>query len=159
MSAYSGINWSPASPIEWGFFITVSYLLLYSRDIPSFEAFYVSFIAALGGGWLYECHGWILDPNLMAFFKVNAVKVFFMEFQLFCLPIILYLIKTRYNYKSSRWLIPSIIFGVLFYASTPWIKTWFPYVVGYYAYRWYIRLPTIGFLFALLSGIKGVKKQ
>ena len=88
----------------------------------------------------------------MVFFKVNAVKVFFVEFQLFCLPILAYLIKTTKRYKPSRLLIPIGTAAFLFYAFNTWIIS---YVQAnlIYSYRWYVRLPAALFLYTVIYGV------
>ena len=96
-----GISWSLPSPIEWGLFITVFTIILYLRGVPTFEAYYTSFITATFGGWLYEFIPLVMHYDFLTFFKVNAVKVFFMEFQILCLPILIYVLG-NYNYKPSR---------------------------------------------------------
>lgn len=159
MSLFSGIHWSAPSPIEWGLLITSSYLMLYSRNIPSFESFYIAFITAMGGGWLYEFipllfHGF----NWFVFFKINAVKVFFMEFQVFCLPIIVYLIWKTKTYEPSKLLIPVGILTGFFYAIKPIIEHYVR-IYLFYSYNWVIRVPAIIFLFIMLSGIKGEKQK
>ena len=159
MSFIAGIAWSSPSPIQWGSMIVVLTGILWSRKIPIFDSFYIAFLTAMGGGWLYEFTPMIFhDFNLLAFIKFNAVKVFFIEFQLFCLPIIAYIILTSKQYKANRYLIPAFLGMVLFYALTPTIKPLFPVYVGYYAYRWYVRLPAIIFLSVWVEGIQGEKE-
>lgn len=159
MTDLAGIHWSPPSPIEWGFFISISYLILLMKDLPSFEAFYYSFIAALGGGWLYEFSPLLVNGfNWFVFFKVNAVKVFFMEFQVFCLPILAVLIYKTKNYENHWSLKFTLSLAILFYGLNS-------YVIDFvqrnllYSYRWWVRLPAIFFLLSVICGIKGEKKQ
>lgn len=158
MSLLVGIHWSTPSPIEWGILILAITVLLYSREIPVFESYYLAFITALSGGWLYEFIPLLFQENFrpMVFFKVNAVKVFFIEFQLFCLPILLYIIKTTKQYQRNRLLLPT---GLLFLAFSALNQTIIQYVQTnlIYSYRWYVRLPAIAFLLALTMGIKGEK--
>jgi len=158
LSLLAGISWSAPSPIEWGSLILAITGLLYNREIPIFEAYYLAFITALSGGWLYEFAPLLFQGTFrpMVFFKVNAVKVFFIEFQLFCLPILAYLIKTTKQYQQSKLLIPAGLFLLAFSALNQYVIQWVQANL-IYSYKWYVRLPAILFLFTLAYGIKGEK--
>ena len=160
LSLLAGISWSAPSPIEWGSLILAITGLLYNREIPIFEAYYLAFITALSGGWLYEFAPLLFQGNFrpMVFFKVNAVKVFFIEFQLFCLPILAYLIKTTKQYQQSKLLIPAGLFLLAFSALNQYVIQWVQANL-IYSYKWYVRLPAILFLFTLAYGIKGEKSH
>jgi len=158
LTLLAGIHWSPPSPIEWGIFIAVSVPMLYRRGIKFLDSFYLCFITAMGGGWLYEFVPLLVSGfDFLVFFKVNAVKVFFIEFQVICVPVMLYLIKTKYRYYPNRLLLPLGVFTAFFYAVKPIIEH-FVRQFYIYSYRWYIRVPAILFLFVLLEGIRGVKE-
>jgi len=158
LTLLAGIHWSPPSPIEWGVFIAVSVPMLYRRGIKFLDSFYLCFISAMAGGWLYEFVPLIASGfNFMVFFKVNAVKVFFIEFQVLCVPIMLYLIKTKYEYHQNRWLLPVGVLSAFFY-STKLIIEHFVRQFYIYSWRWYIRVPAILFLFVLLDCVRGVKE-
>lgn len=154
MSSMVGIAWSAPSPIEWGVLIFICTATLWNRGIHIFESFYMSFITALGGGWLYEFFPLLFKRNFnwFVFFKVNAVKVFFIEFQLFCLPILVYLIKKTKQYKPHRLLIPIGTVAFLFYALNTWIIQYVQTNL-IYSYRWYVRLPAIAFLYTVIYGV------
>ena len=154
----AGIKWSAPSPIEWGVLILAGAFTLVSRRIDPFTSFYMAFIAAMGGGWLYESPGWIIGGFWpMAFFKINAIKVFFIEFQLFCLPILLYLVSKTKKYEQHFLMVPLIVLAVAFYALSPWLKTVLPSYIGAHGYRWIVRLPIISMLYTFLYGVKGEK--
>jgi len=159
MSFIAGIAWSAPSPIQWGSMTVVLTGLLWSRKTPIFEAFYLSTLTAIGGGWIYEFAPLLFHDNFnwLIFFKVNAVKVFFVEFQIFCLPIAAYLIATRKRYRSHILLLPSFLLLVAWSAYRPSIEQ---YVRDnlIYSYRWYIRLPAILFLSLWIYGVKGEKE-
>lgn len=157
MTLLAGIHWSAPSPIEWGLFIVTSASLLYDRGLKYFEGYYLSFLAAMGGGWLYEAHNWIIVWNPAALLKINAIKVFFIEFQLICLPLLIYIVSTSKQYKRSLLLIPIIILSASFYALTPWLRIFLPPYIGQNGYRWIIRVPTMLTLFTYLCGIRGEK--
>lgn len=159
MDLLVGIKWSAPSPIEWGSLIALGSITLSLREIEPFTAYYLSFIAAMGGGWLYECPGWIIGGFWpMAFFKINAIKVFFIEFQLFCLPILLYLVLRTKRYEQQFLIVPLIVLAVTFYALSPWLKIALPPYIGDHGYRWIVRLPVISMLYVFLYGVKGEKK-
>src|SRR4030043_268205 len=152
----AGIHWSAPSPIEWGSFIILGVLTLNRHGIDFFEAFYMAFLAAMSGGWLYEAPNWVINGFWpMAFFKVNAVKVFFMEFQVFCLPILLYIVHTTKKYEQHRLILPLIAFAFLFYGFASELRAFLPTYIGLYGYRWVVRVPVILVLSAYLYGIKG----
>ena len=157
MVRLAGIKWSAPSPIEWGTFILVSTWLLVRKKIPIFEAYYLSFIAALGGAWIYEFAPLLFSGfDWFIFFKVNAVKVFFLEFQVFCLPLLGGIIIKTKEYERHPLLIPSALFALLFAALNPLVILFVQQNL-IYSYRWYVRLPTLIFLFFALLGIKGEK--
>ncbi len=162
MVKLAGIHWSAPSPIQWGIFITVSTLFLSPRCLPIFEAYYLSLLAALAGGWIYEVAysipHWVNSGfapwNWM---KINAIKVFFVEFQVLCLPILIYIIKTTKEYKTSRLLKYAVFGALIFYGLGEYIKP-FIHRFGQTAYMWVLRVPTQITLFLLLYGIRGNKK-
>ena len=163
MYALAGIRWSAPSPIEWGTLILCCTVTLYSRGIHIYESFYLSFITAMGGGWLYEIaysiphwvNGGFAPWNWM---KINAVKVFFIEFQVFCIPILLYIIKKTKTYKNCALLYVAIIGAIIFYGLGPNIA---PYIhrLGKTAYMWTLRVPTIIVLYSLITGIQGNNEE
>jgi len=158
MTWLAGINWSAPSPLEWAVLILAGTITLIYRKIEPFTSFYMAFIAAMGGGWLYECPGWIIGGFWpMAFFKVNATKVFFIEFQLFCLPLLGYIITKTKTYRRHWLMVPLIVFAVAFYTYSPWLKQILPAYIGNYGYRWVIRLPVIAMLYTYIYGVKGEK--
>jgi len=158
MSRIAGIKWSAPSPMQWGTFILISAFILIRKKIPVFEAYYLSFIAALGGAWIYEFAPllFLRGFNWFIFFKVNAVKVFFMEFQIFCPALLTYIILSTKEYEKHPLLIPSGVFAGLFAALNPLVIQWVQATL-FYGYRWVVRVPTIIFLFFVLLGIKGEK--
>ena len=160
MTFLAGIRWSPPSPIEWGLFICVSYLILFSRGLHSFEAFYLSFIAAMGGGWLYEFFPHLTrgDFNWFVFFKVNAVKVFFVEFQVLCLPLLAAIVYKTKDYEHHWTLKITGPFMVLFYGFNKQVIA-FAQRNLLYSYSWWVRLPAIFFLLSIVYGIKGEKNN
>ena len=161
MTAISTIGWSAPSPIEWGLFIVVSTVMLWRRGLNYFTGFYLSFLAALGGGWLYETPNWVHSGNWDAFFKINSAKVFFVDFQLLCLPILIYIVATTKRYQINKMLVP---LALLFLAWCWWQPEIKPIFYSYHhlfpqAFKWVVRLPTIFMLSAGLYGVKGEKNS
>ncbi len=162
MAKIAGINWSAPSPIQWGVFITASTLFLVRRRIPIFEAYYLSFLAALGGAWFYEFLPFLIPLlgnrySWFVFFKVNAVKVFFIEFQVLCLPILAYIIYKTKEYEAHWSLKITVPLTVLFYGFNQQVIAFVQRNL-LYSYRWWVRLPAIFFLWSIILGIKGEKK-
>ncbi len=153
MANLFGIHWSAPSPIEWGLFIIISTLLLYYRKTPIFESYYIAFITAMAGGWVYEFIPIIFYRwDYFVFFKINAYKVFFMEFQLLCLPILAYVIQETKKFKPHWLLLPTSIIFTAFSVFNVQIMQYFRDTLNY-SYRWWVRLPTISLLFATLMGV------
>ena len=154
MSYLIGLHWSLPSPIEWGTMIILCTATLQSRGIPIFESYYLSHITAMGGGWLYEFLPILFQPNFdpIRFFKVNAVKVFFVEFQVLCLPILAYIITKTKKYNPPKLIIPT---GLTFLAFSAFNNQITQYVRDnlIYSYCWYVRLPAIAFLDTVLYGV------
>ena len=159
MSLLAGIHWSAPSPIEWGILILAGTILLHHNSVKIFEAYYMAVITAMGGGWLYEFIPTLFYRfNPLVFLKVNAVKVFFIEFQLFSLPIVAWIIYRTKEYKPHKLLGPIILFTAPFYAANPLIIQWVQANM-ILSYRWWVRLPAILFLFTVLAGVKGEKQD
>ena len=148
-----GINWSAPSPIEWGAFVIIASLMLYSHGLEMFDAYYLAFITAMAGGWLYEFiptlfHGFYY----FYFFKINAVKVFFMEFQVLCLPLLLWVVSEHYVYRINKLLPVTIAVFLLFCNFNQGIMAYFRATLNY-SYRWWVRLPAITMLLTYLKGV------
>ena len=153
-----GFNWSIPSPVEWSLLVIFSSMQLYVKGIPLFKSYYLSLITATGGGWLYEImYGmpfWVKSGfahwNL---FKLNANKVLYFEFQVICLPLILYLLRDM-KYERSRYMVPAIIVAAAFYLGNIQIA---PYIhrISKYAFSWVLRIPAIIVLYMLLNGVQG----
>jgi hypothetical protein len=154
-------HWSFPSPVEWGLFIIGATVNLHViKKIPVFESYYLSFLSCLGGGWVYEIlYGipyWVRSGfSSWNWIKFNLSKVFFFEFQIFCLPIVSYLIYKNYLYepeyfKRARVFI-FIVSVVCFYIFGLRIAPYFHRLgqtigdTGYYA--WILRVPMILILY------------
>lgn len=161
MTPIFGFSWSVPSPIEWSLLVIFSSMLIYGRGVELFKAYYIALLAALGGGWIYEIlYGmpyWVRSGfahwNL---FKLNANKVLYFEFQVICLPIVLYLIKDM-KYERSRYLLPVTLASLFFYLNNIWIAKYI-HKISFYTFQWFYRVPTIIALFLLLNGVQGEKK-
>lgn len=159
--ALFGFKWSVPSPVEWSIMVIALTYLLYQKEVSIFKSYYLSLITAIGGGWIWEIsHGfpfWVRSGFAhWNMFKLNAVKVFYFEFQVICLPIVLYILRDM-KYKRNKYLIPAIIGAAIFYLGNIQIA---PYVnrINYYLFSWVLRVPTIIVLYLLLNGVQGDKK-
>jgi len=159
MLKLAGMKWSAPSPIQWGIFIVASTIFLNRRNINIFGAYYISFIAALWGAWFYEYSPHLTNGgDWFLFFKVNAVKVFFVEFQVICLPILAYIIYKTKEYEFHWTLKITGPVALLFYGLNQ-------HVIAFvqrnllYSYRWWVRLPAIFLLASIIYGIKGEKQK
>lgn len=159
LSGIFGIRWSYPAPIEWGGYILMAYVVLRNR-LSLAESFYLSFITAMGGGWLYEIPRWIFLGNPLAILKINVNKVFFTEFQLLCLPLTYWVINHRTQYTKPRHLTKVYLVYILFSVLTcvlP-IPRYVTQSLGDGVWRWMVRIPTQLTLLYSLSGIKGGKE-
>ena len=137
----------------------MTYVVLRNR-LSLAESFYLSFITAMGGGWLYEIPRWIFLGNTFAILKINVNKVFFTEFQLLCLPLTYWVINHRTQYTKPRHLTKVYLVYILFSVLTcvlP-IPRYVTQSLGDGVWRWMVRIPTQLTLLYSLSGIKGGKE-
>lgn len=161
MTPIFGFKWSIPSPIEWSLLVIFSSMMLYQRGVELFKAYYIALLSGLGGGWIYEIlYGmpyWVRSGfapwNL---FKLNANKVLYFEFQVICLPLVMYLIS-RMEYKRNRLLLPTATLSLFFYLNNIWIAKYI-HKISFYTFQWVYRVPSIITLYILLDGVKGEKK-
>jgi len=151
-----GINWTYPAPIEWGTYILATYTTLTRREIPSFEAMYLSIITALAGGWIYELPRWVNAGDLWGILNPNITKVFFIRFQVICIPITLYILKYRTQYKPpNHWIAATILYIIFSYATA---FTRLPRIMDRRIDRswcWIARVPTQLAMLYTLTGIGG----
>lgn len=154
MTPVFGIHWSSPSPIEWTTCILLGYAILKRNGIDPLSSLYLSFLSAMGGAWLYDALSWWLPSGTwFSFFKINAVKVFFVEYQVLCLPIVAYLIYKQYKFKRTKWFIPSLVLLTVFYYYAPELKPLIRLQIGKGVYKWLIRVPVILSLLSLFQGV------
>lgn len=163
MEPLLGFKWHFASPMEWGALILATSFTLYRRSFTIFESYYLSLLAGMGGGWVYEIlfgiPYWVESGFAhWNIFKANAVKVLFFEFQVVCIPLLLCIIWSTKKFRRPRMLIPLIILSLIFYLSGLPTMIWVSQVLNNnQIYAWMVRMPTIAILFTLLYGVKGDK--
>lgn len=153
------ISWSYPAPIEYGLFIFVVYRQLVSIDIHEYEAYLVALLASLGSGWLYEIPRWIYTKELIGIIQPNATKVFFTDFQRFCLPLVYIIVNNRFDYELPKRFEFAVPLYLIFFTFN--FTTRMPYYFDSLVdqlWSWIVRGPTLLFMYYLLSGIKGVKK-
>ena len=163
MEIFLGFSWHFASPMEWGALIIGSSFMLYRRGFDIFESYYLSLLAGMGGGWVYEIlfgiPYWVESGFAhWNIFKANAVKVLFFEFQVVCVPLLLYIIWSTKRFRRPRLLVPLIILSLVFYLSGLPTMIWMSQMFNNrQLYSWFVRMPTILTLFTLLYGVEGDK--
>lgn len=162
MEPLLGFRWHLASPMEWGAFILLTSTVLYWRGLRIFDAYYLCFMAGLGGGWLYEIlYGipyWVQSGfAYWNIFKVNAAKVFFIEYQVISLPLLWYFLQEK-HYAPRPLLGGLFLLMFLFYWFGPThIMIPFNQLTNPNAYGWLLRIPCMIFLGYVLMGVKGEK--
>lgn len=151
-----GISWTYPAPIEWGTYILAAYTTLKRRAIPGFEALYLSLITALAGGWIYEIPRWVLTGDYWGILSLNITKIFFIRFQIICIPIAAWILINRTNYKAPEYLAMTAIIYLFFIVATAAIP------IGRYSdrliedsWRWIARVPTQLIMLYILKGIGG----
>jgi hypothetical protein len=159
------INWSFPSPIVWGLLIlAITFKLHWIEKLPVFDSYFFSLLTALGGGWLYEIlYGfpyWVRSGFAnWNWIKFNPnFKVFFFEYQIFCIPLVFYFIFKNYNLKLNPRGFVFLGLGVIaFYIFGLQIAPIFHRMghplgrAGVYA--WILRIPMAGLLYYLVSGV------
>jgi len=151
------ISWSYPAPIEYGLFIFFVYRFLFSQGLHEFEAYFIALLSALGSGWLYEIPRWIYLHNLIGIINPNATKVFFTDFQVFCLPLVYIIVNSRLEYDlplNLEFIFPLYLITFVLTLINPFVYSIFGGL-----WLWIIRVPTLLFIYYLLSGIKGVKQN
>jgi len=156
-------KWSFPSPIQWSILTLLLVDKLTKKGIHLFEAYYISLLTSLGGGWLWEIlYGlpfWI-KSNFASWnwYKYNPYKVFFFEFQIFCIPLVYLILRENFRFRKDRigplWLSPIL---VNFYLLGPVISPFFHKLGnlgGNTYWSWIIRIPTILVLYYWIDGVK-----
>lgn len=160
LNALVGFRWSFPSPIQWGLLIIAGSLML-QRKIPVFDAFYLSFMAGLGGGWIYEIlYGipyWIRSGFASwNVFNARLIKVFFIDFQILSIPVFIWILRDRFNYRLSSRLKAILPVVVSFYLLGIQLAPSFHRLGnfgGNGVYGWVLRIPVAGFLYLVLSEV------
>lgn len=155
-----GMRWSFPSPIEWGILIIAGSWIL-QKKIPIFDAYYLSFMAGIGGGWIYEIlYGipyWIKSGFAQwNVFNARLVKVFFIDFQVFCIPILFFILRERFNYRFSNKLKYLSVLVISFYLFGFQIAPFFHRMGNFGGngfYGWVLRIPVVVFLYLVLSEV------
>jgi hypothetical protein len=170
LSLLVGFNWSFPSPLTWGALIlTGTYTLRRKyhwvgngRPFTLFEAYYLSLMTALGGGWFYEIlRGipyWIMSGYAQwNWANFNTTKIFFFDFQIFALPIVLHLLTKRFSYKMSKEMLILIGSVVVFYLLGLRIAPFYHRLgslAGNTFYSWIMRLPMALMLYTMLDEVR-----
>ena len=134
-----------------------SFLLLRRRGFDPFTSFYLGFLAAMGGGWLFEVPNWVAVGNWAAFAKINAAKVFLVDFQVLCLPILVFIIATSKRWRPTPLMVPLTLLCLVWFWWHPELKPLTRGLLGRGSFKWLTRLPAAALLLAGIYGIKGEK--
>lgn len=157
-----GFRWSFPSPLQWGILTLVGTFMLMKKGIPPFDAYYISFMSSLAGGWVFEIlYGlpyWIKSGFASwNAFNLNIYKVFIVDFQVLSVPIILYLIHNRFKYVVSTKLKAISIGALVFYLIGPSIAPFFHRMGnlgGNTMYSWVLRIPIGVVIYVMLSEVE-----
>lgn len=151
-----GFKWSLPSPIQWSIFTILNTVMLRKKNYPIYTAYYYAFMTALAGGWIYEIfYGipyWVRSGfAAWNWMKINAAKVFFIEFQVLAIPIVWYNIRNSYRRNKYLWF--SVFLALIFYMANIQIRPiLYPY--NRYLFKWVLRIPAAIFLTLWLQGAK-----
>jgi len=156
LSSIVGFKWSIASPFTWGVFIMVCYGLMRRNENSVIDSFYYSFIAGVGGGWIYDINWWIRG-SLENILQVNYYKVFFINFQIICVVVLILLVLYDKTYRDNKYSFWLLVFSFLFYLNTPILRPFFNYSltpIKLSLYGFVIRLPIQLYLINVFKEIK-----
>jgi len=162
LSPIVGFRWSFPSPVEWSLFVLICTRSLMIRGLGVFNSYYLSLLMGLGGGWMYEIlYGipyWIrVGGGPWNWYKYNAVKIFLIEFQVFCIPLAIYILINRYDYHFPKYIKPLTLCVILWHMSNFWTAPFF-HTMGVFRgnsmYSWVLRVPVMILLGAILRGVK-----
>jgi len=157
-----GFRWSFPSPIQWGILIIAGSETLERKGIDIFESFYLSLLAGIGGGCIYEIlRGipyWIRsDFAPWNLFNTSLTKVFLVDFQVLCLPILFGILRSRFNYRVSRGTMILLAPVLFFYMFGIQIEPFYHHLGnfgGNGVYAWVMRLPVAVILYQILSEVE-----
>ncbi len=152
-----GFRWSFPSPIEWGLFVISGFLVL-QRKIPIFESYYLSLLAGIGGGCIYEILNGIPYWIRQGFgpwnaFNVSLYKVFLVDFQVLALPVLFWILGERFNYRISNKLKFVLAGTISFYMFKAQIAPFFHQMGNFGGngmWGWVMRIPVAVFLYLVL---------
>ncbi len=162
MAPLVGFRWSFPSPLQWGILTLVGTFILIEKGVQPFDAYYISFMSSLAGGWVFEIlYGlpyWIKSGfATWNAFNFNIYKVFIVDFQVLSIPIILYLIHSRFKYVVSTKLKAVSIGALVFYLVGPSIAPFFHRMGtlgGNSMYAWVLRIPIGVAIYVMLSEVE-----
>jgi len=151
-----GISWTYPAPIEWGTYTLAAYTLLRRRGIPGFEAIYLSLITALAGGWIYEIPRWINVGDYWGILNPNAAKVYFIRFQILCVPIAAAILQHRTRYTPPRhWGTAAALYlGFSILIATTRLPRYMDRIIDR-SWCWIARVPTQLAILYTLTGVGG----
>lgn len=161
-----GFKWSFPSPFTWGALILAgTYNLCQKHEgrlFTVFEAFYLSFMTSIAGGFLYEIlRGipyWIISGYAQwNWANFNTTKILFFDFQVFTFPIVIYLLQRKFSYRMSKEMVILIGSVVVFYLLGLRIAPFYHRLgslAGNTFYSWIMRLPMALLLYCMLDEVR-----
>ncbi len=157
-----GFQWSFPSPLEWGALIILLTQSLESKKIGIFESYYLALLTAIGGGFIYEVLKnipyWIESGFAQwNWLNFSPVKIFFIDFQAFTLPIVYYLLRTEYNFRiKESWKILSVLvlgFYLFGFEIAPFFHRMGNFG-GNGVYGWVMRIPVAILFYVMINGVE-----
>jgi len=151
-----GITWTYPAPIEWGTYIMAAYTILQRRTVPGFESMYLALVTAFACGWIYEIPRWIQAADYWTILNLNASKVFFIRYQILCIPIAAYVIHHRTQYTPPRHLTAAALLYLAFsiIVATTHIGRISDRILDR-SWCWLARVPTQLIMLYTLTGVRG----
>lgn len=150
---YSGLSfnevfqfkWQYSGIITWSIFFFIYFIGIYYKTGNTLKAYIISILASLSGGWLYEISIFkSIDMYLL------GQAIFYVKGQIICIILLIYeywRLNIRRNKFNSFCFILYLVLSILTYEMGI-------YVIYPKPYNWFYRIPTVLFLFSLISGIE-----
>ncbi len=157
-----GFTWSFPSPLQWGFLVLLLTRSLEKKGVGIFESYYLALLTGIGGGFIWEVlYGlpyWIESGfAYWNFVNFSPVKIFFIDFQVFALPIVYYSLRKRFNFRiKESWKILSVLvagFYLFGFEIAPFFHRMGNYG-GNGVYGWVLRIPVVILLYVMVNGVE-----
>jgi len=142
--------WNYPAPIEWGIFITATYIR--SLDKGGTTAATLSLLAASAGGWLHEIPWFAMQNGVSSIIRVNGHNVFMLSFQILAVPILAALLQRHgHRWTGTAKTCTALYLAYLVTFPIDPIRTLYQ---NQTFTNWLTRLPTIAMLTAHLEATR-----